>query len=184
MIRTELLELIANGENSGVEFKRDDVRPEQLAKEVVALANLQGRRILLGVKRYQGLRISSLVAHCCLEQQKDLDKDRQGVMEPTAAAIEKIVRAIVEEVRPIRVILFGSIARGESRASSDVDLLVVVPEGSHRRQTARRLYKAVSGGGVPFDLVIATEGDIDRYGDRIGLVYRTALAEGRVLYAA
>ncbi len=49
MLRTELLEIIANGENSGVEFKRDDIRPEQLAKEVVALANLQGGRILLGV---------------------------------------------------------------------------------------------------------------------------------------
>ena len=45
----ELLEIISNGENSGVEFKRDDIRPEQLAKEVVALANLQGGRILLGV---------------------------------------------------------------------------------------------------------------------------------------
>lgn len=50
MIRTELLEIIANGENSGVEFKRDDIRPEQLAKEIVALANLQGGRILLGVE--------------------------------------------------------------------------------------------------------------------------------------
>ena len=42
MKRAELLELIAGGENSGVEFKRDDLRPEQLAREVVALANLQG----------------------------------------------------------------------------------------------------------------------------------------------
>ncbi len=49
MTKTELLELIANGENPGVEFKRDDLRPEQLAKEVVALANFQGGRILLGV---------------------------------------------------------------------------------------------------------------------------------------
>jgi len=49
MIKSELLELIANGENSGVEFKRDDLRPEQLAKEIVALANFQGGRILLGV---------------------------------------------------------------------------------------------------------------------------------------
>ncbi len=49
MTKSELLELIANGENSGVEFKRDEVRPEQLAKEVVALANFQGGRILLGV---------------------------------------------------------------------------------------------------------------------------------------
>ncbi|KXZ68067.1 Divergent AAA domain protein [Acinetobacter venetianus] len=50
MLKTELLELIANGENSGVEFKRDDIRPEQLAKEVVAMANFQGGRVLLGVE--------------------------------------------------------------------------------------------------------------------------------------
>ncbi|MDI3954807.1 ATP-binding protein [Pseudomonas aeruginosa] len=50
MLRTELLEIIANGENSGVEFKRDDIRPEQLAKEIVALANLRGGMVLLGVE--------------------------------------------------------------------------------------------------------------------------------------
>ncbi len=47
---SELLEIITNGENSGVEFKRDDIRPEQLAKEVVALANHRGGMILLGVE--------------------------------------------------------------------------------------------------------------------------------------
>ncbi len=50
MLKSELLELIANGESSGIEFKRDDVRPEQLAKEIVALANFQGGRVLLGVE--------------------------------------------------------------------------------------------------------------------------------------
>jgi ATP-dependent DNA helicase RecG len=50
MLKAELLEIITNGENSGVEFKRDDIRPEQLAKEIVAFANLQGGRILLGVE--------------------------------------------------------------------------------------------------------------------------------------
>ena len=50
MLKTELLEIIANGENSGTEFKRDDIRPEQLAKEVVAMANFQGGRVLLGVE--------------------------------------------------------------------------------------------------------------------------------------
>jgi ATP-dependent DNA helicase RecG len=50
MLKNELLQLIANGENSGVEFKRDDVRPEQLAKEIVALANLKGGHVLLGVE--------------------------------------------------------------------------------------------------------------------------------------
>lgn len=50
MLKTELLEIIANGENSGVEFKRDDIRPEQLAKEVVAMANLNGGMVILGVE--------------------------------------------------------------------------------------------------------------------------------------
>ena len=50
MLKSELLEIIANGENSGVEFKRDDVRSEQIAKEVVAMANLKGGMLLLGVE--------------------------------------------------------------------------------------------------------------------------------------
>ena len=50
MLKAELLEIIANGENSGVEFNRDDIRPEQLAKEIVALANFQGGRVILGVE--------------------------------------------------------------------------------------------------------------------------------------
>ena len=50
MLKTELLEIIANGENSGVEFKRDDIRPEQLAKEVVAMLNFQGGKLFLGVE--------------------------------------------------------------------------------------------------------------------------------------
>ena len=51
MNRTELAELIHNGESSGVEFKRDDVVPERLAKEMAALLNLEGGRILLGVEK-------------------------------------------------------------------------------------------------------------------------------------
>ncbi|MBI3118895.1 MAG: putative DNA binding domain-containing protein, partial [Candidatus Hydrogenedentes bacterium] len=50
MTKTEVLELIRNGENSGVEFKRDTLSPFQLAKELVALANLYGGRVLLGVE--------------------------------------------------------------------------------------------------------------------------------------
>lgn len=50
MLRTELLELIRNGENSGVEFKRDDVHLDSLAKEISALLNLEGGHILLGVE--------------------------------------------------------------------------------------------------------------------------------------
>lgn len=50
MNRQELAEMIGNGENSGVEFKRADIRPERLAREIVALLNHEGGHVLLGVE--------------------------------------------------------------------------------------------------------------------------------------
>ena len=50
MKQADLLELVANGEGSRVEFKRDDIKPERLAREVSALLNFEGGRILLGVE--------------------------------------------------------------------------------------------------------------------------------------
>ena len=50
MNRSELAEQIRRGESSGVEFKRDDIRPEKLAEEMAALLNLEGGYILLGVE--------------------------------------------------------------------------------------------------------------------------------------
>ena len=50
MLKTELFEILRNGENSGVEFKRDDIRPEELARELVALTNLHGGRVILGTE--------------------------------------------------------------------------------------------------------------------------------------
>ncbi len=50
MNRTELLDILANGENSGVEFKRDDVNARSLAKELVAFSNLDGGMVVLGVE--------------------------------------------------------------------------------------------------------------------------------------
>ncbi|HWY60487.1 MAG TPA: ATP-binding protein [Rhizomicrobium sp.] len=48
--RTELLELIRNGENSGVEFKRDVIENHALARELVAFSNFNGGVVLLGVE--------------------------------------------------------------------------------------------------------------------------------------
>lgn len=49
MTKTELLEILRNGESSGVEFKRDDVANHDLAKALVAFLNFQGGMVLLGV---------------------------------------------------------------------------------------------------------------------------------------
>ena len=98
--------------------------------------------------------------------------------------IPELVQQIVEAVQPLRIILFGSAARGEMEPETDIDLLVVMPEGTPRRRTAQHLYRTISGAKVPFDLVVATPGDLERHRDNIGLVYRASAEDGRIIYAA
>ena len=93
-----------------------------------------------------------------------------------------MVRRIVDAVHPSRIVLFGSAARGEMRPDSDVDLLVVVDDGVHPRRTAQLLYRRGFDAPFPIDLVVATAGALERYGDSPGMVYRHALRDGRDLY--
>ena len=97
--------------------------------------------------------------------------------------IDKLVDDVVKTVNPLRIILFGSAARGETSEHSDIDLLVVVPEGVHRRRTAQKLYREITGLGVPFDIVVANPRDLVEYKDNRGLIYRAALKDGKEVYA-
>lgn len=105
-------------------------------------------------------------------------------MQSEPEAIEQLIQRIVEIVHPLRIILFGSAARGEMGTDSDIDVLVVMPEGVHRRRTAQLLYRQIRGLGVPFDILVATPNDLAQHKDNIGLIYRTVLQEGREVYAA
>lgn len=49
MTQLGLLEIINNGENSGVEFKLDDITSNDLAEEIVTFINFEGGMILLGI---------------------------------------------------------------------------------------------------------------------------------------
>ena len=66
-------------------------------------------------------------------------------MQSELEVIEQLVRRIVEIVQPLRIILFGSAAQGEMGPDSDIDVLVVMPEGVHRRRTAQLLYRQIQG---------------------------------------
>jgi len=99
-------------------------------------------------------------------------------------ALACLIQGIVDEVRPLRIIVFGSAARGEMQPDSDVDLLVVMPDGTHRRRTAQSLYRTIRGAGVPFDVLVATASDLERHKNNVGLIYRTILREGKEVYAA
>lgn len=102
----------------------------------------------------------------------------------TAEELNKLIERIVDAVHPLKIILFGSAARGEMGQSSDVDVLVVMPDGTHRRHTAQYLYETIRGVKVPFDVLVATPSDLEKHRDNVGLIYHNVLREGKIVYAA
>jgi predicted nucleotidyltransferase len=104
--------------------------------------------------------------------------------ETLSEKLDELVRRIVDAVHPLKIVLFGSAARGEVGPESDVDVMVVMPDGTHRRHTAQFLHTRMMGIGLPVDILVATAKDLEMYGDSIGLVCRRVLREGRDLYAA
>ncbi|MHB0912792.1 MAG: nucleotidyltransferase domain-containing protein [Armatimonadota bacterium] len=105
-------------------------------------------------------------------------------MRPDSQRLRELVERILQVAKPVRIILFGSAARGEMTADSDVDVLVVVPDGTPRRKTAQDIYRNMIGFDLAVDVVVATESDIREHGDNFSLVYYPALREGAEIYAA
>ncbi|HNR88468.1 MAG TPA: nucleotidyltransferase domain-containing protein [Spirochaetota bacterium] len=95
-----------------------------------------------------------------------------------------MVDQVVSIAHPLKIILFGSTARGDSGADSDFDLLIVMPSGANRRKTAQMIYQRIKTSGVSFDILVATTDDLDRFGDAPGLIYGRILKEGKVLHVA
>jgi predicted nucleotidyltransferase len=55
-------------------------------------------------------------------------------MKPDEQKLQELVQRIVETVHPLRIILFGSAARGEMGPNSDLDVLVAMPDDVHRER--------------------------------------------------
>ena len=105
-------------------------------------------------------------------------------MEPDPKVIDELVRRILEIVSPLRIILFGSAARGEMGPHSDFDVLVVMPNGIHRGKIAEEIHRQMWGFGFPKDIVVVTESDVSQYGSNSYMIIKHALEEGRELYVA
>jgi predicted nucleotidyltransferase len=80
-----------------------------------------------------------------------------------------------------QVILFGSHARGEASADSDVDFLVIEPEVPNRAEEWRRLRTAIADIDVPVDIVVLDQRVAQRRAKVPGTMVRHALRDGRVI---
>ena len=116
MNRTEVLELIANLENSRVEFKRDDIHPDQLTKEMSALLNLEGGVILLGVEK---------------------DGQISGLTRTREAAEEWVMTIARNNLQPPTTPIWTSIVMDDGRTVGIVELPPDSPSKPHKAKRGK-----------------------------------------------
>ena len=123
---------------------------------------------------------------------EDIDQNRKVAdQRDLQLPLEEAVERIVAGFDPLKIVLFGSLARGEYRPESDVDLLVVIPDSggsvsdkhdSSNHEVTVEILRALKDLPFPKDVVVTTPEEIDRRGNLVGTVLRPALREGKVLY--
>ncbi|RIK08026.1 MAG: DNA polymerase III subunit beta [Acidobacteria bacterium] len=96
-----------------------------------------------------------------------------------------VVERLVEVYSPLRVYLFGSMARGDHGPDSDFDILLVVRDDAdpeHRR--SRLAYRALWETGIAADVIVVTESYFESRRRVATSLPATVLREGKLLHAA
>lgn len=101
---------------------------------------------------------------------------------PNASIVERAGRVLADAAgSPARVILFGSGARGEADADSDLDFLVIERSVDDRIAEAVRLRRALGDIGVPVDIIVVDEALAARRAKVPGTMVHNAFRDGRVI---
>ena len=99
----------------------------------------------------------------------------------TAEKVNDVVTRLAA-ASPLRLIAFGSAARGELAAANDLDLLVIETQLTSRYSEMVRLQKALRGVLMSVDLVVTSQASYNKRCQIPGTVEYAAHREGRVLH--
>lgn len=100
--------------------------------------------------------------------------------------IQSMVNVIVQCVSPLKIILFGSYARGEEKKGSDIDFIVIEDQqfgrGYSRRKEAAKIWQALMQFDVAKDILIYTTKEFNISKENPQSVIGQANKYGRVVY--
>ena len=96
------------------------------------------------------------------------------------ATIREAVNRLQEAAPGARVILFGSYGRGDARADSDLDFLVIEPEVDGRHDEMVRLRQVLRPMRIPVDVLVTSRSVFQQWCDTPGTILYEAAREGRV----
>ena len=102
----------------------------------------------------------------------------------TPEKLREAVRRLVNAAHPRRIILFGSLARGDAREDSDLDLMLLLDDVGDPAAESVRLRRVLNGLIMAVDLLPVSRAHFDYWRDTPGNVFFEAATEGKVLYEA
>ena len=106
-------------------------------------------------------------------------------MHPTTRQIVlKLTGVLAEASRPKRIILFGSLARGDAAVQSDFDIMVVEEKPADRFAEMVRLNRLIRSFDIAVDLLVVSEEKFQYWRETPGNIYYEASTAGEVLYQA
>lgn len=112
-------------------------------------------------------------------------RELSHLSEADVGDLARIVRRLVAALRPERIYVFGSLARGDATPDSDVDLLVVVPRADRpTHQLAQAAYHAAAPHALALDILVMPHEEFAWRSRALASLPATVLREGRLLYAA
>ncbi|MFH1963297.1 MAG: nucleotidyltransferase domain-containing protein [bacterium] len=100
----------------------------------------------------------------------------------TQEQISEIIRRIVENFKPQKIILFGSYAYGNPTEGSDLDLLIVKESTIPRYKRGREVRRYLRGLKVSIDLLVYTKDEIQKWSNIKPAFITTIMEKGKVLY--
>lgn len=103
-------------------------------------------------------------------------------MNITRDIIDDVVQKIVKNIHPEKVILFGSCARGNQVAESDLDILVIKESALRRDKRAKEIYRLLADRMFPLDIIVYTPEEVERYAKLSGSFVKDVVEHGEVVY--
>lgn len=121
------------------------------------------------------------------ERTHDPDDSRWAYIKPDGTPenemLDRVTRSIVEQIDPLRIILFGSAARGEMHAHSDLDLLVIKEGlGPRRGEACGRIRGRLPAERRGVDILLISPEEVELNRDEVYQPVGQALAHGRIIY--
>lgn len=100
------------------------------------------------------------------------------------AVVTRAVQILSREMKPRRIVLFGSTARGEAGPESDIDLLVVMDGFESRFAEMNRASRLLAPLRTPVDVLVYSQEEVEQWAGVVNHIINEAMSEGRVVYDA